>query len=73
MRFDKRNPSAEIPRRLGIFIEHKASPLWPEEVGLGVLLVVELGTVVMLVQETLDGIVKVEERVKSMHYRRWGR
>ena len=36
------------------------------------LLVVELGTVVMLVQVTLDGIVKVDERVKSMHYTRWG-
>lgn len=31
------------------------------------LLDVELGIAVMLVQVTLDGIVKVDERVKSMH------
>lgn len=67
MRLDKRNPSAERPSRLVICIEPKAPPLWVVEVGLGVLLVVELGKVVMLVQVTLEGVVKFDERVKSMH------
>jgi hypothetical protein len=65
---DKRNPSAERPKRPEICIEPRVPPLIVVEVELGPLLVVEEGTVVMLVHWTLDGVVKVAERVKSMHY-----
>jgi len=69
-RLDKKNPSAERPNRLEICIESKA-PLWLLAVGLGAPLLVELGTVVMFTHWTSDGIVKVDERVKSMHCTRW--
>jgi hypothetical protein len=68
MRLYQRNPGMERPRRPEICVEHKAPLPWTVEVGLGVLLVAELGIVVMLLQLTLDGMVKVDERVKSMHY-----
>lgn len=55
-----------MPSRLEISIELKA-PLCPVLVGLGAPLLVEL-MVVMFTQVTLDGIVKLDERVKSMHY-----
>ena len=64
---DKKNPNAEIPSRAEICIEPKA-PLFPVLVGLGVPLLVELvAVVVMFTHVTLDGIAKLEERVKSMH------
>ena len=67
-----RNPSAERPSRLDICIERPEVPLWLVEVLLGIL---ELEVAVMLVHcdWTFDGIVKVDERVKSMHYTRGGR
>lgn len=65
---DKRNPRAEKPKKPEICIEPRAPPPWLVEVGLLPLLVVELGIAVMFVHWTSDGIIKVDERVKSMHY-----
>lgn len=65
MRLDKKNPNAEIPSRLEIAIEPKA-PLCPVLVGLGVPLLVVL-VVVMFTQVALGRIVRLDERVKSMH------
>ena len=66
---ERRNPSDERPKRPDTCIELRAPPLpWPVEVGVGVLLLVAFGVVVMFVHWTSEGIWKVEERVKSIHY-----
>lgn len=65
---DKKNPSAERPKMPDICVEPKAPPLWEVAVGMLPLLLVELGIVVMFEHWTSDEIVKVDERVKSMHW-----